>query len=148
MLLFSPFCPLWSNLVLFSPFGPLCLLWFYLVLFNPFSPLWSISVLFRPFGSLWFYSVHFSPILSSLSTSVLFHSIWFHSIHSVYFGPIRSTLFLFGPSGPSLSISSNSVHSDHFISFWSISTYFKTYLGWNHHNLNPNLLIIKKISNS
>lgn len=97
------FSPIWSTLVLFSPFNSICST---LILFGPDQSILLTLVLFSP---LWFYSifvVHFCSIQSTFaqfshfcpipSTLVIFHPlcplVLFHS-----FGPIRSTMVLLDP---------------------------------------------------
>ena len=136
---FVLFCPLWSFSIHSVYLGPI---WSTLVLFGPFCPL-STSVLF---GSLWSYLVHFVHFCSIRSIrplqsySVHIALIQSTLVQSVYFNPIQSIhsyLVLFSPPcsylvhsvqfclfGPLCSIWSNSIHSNHFDSFWSNSIYF------------------------
>ena len=119
---FSPFSLIQSNSVhsiyigqILSTFALFCPLRSSSVYFVYLSPIWSISVLFSPF-------VHSGPIQSTSVQSVYFDPILIrsYSVHSVLF-------YLFGPL---CSIWSNSVHSDHFGSFWSNSIYFSALTIW------------------
>ena len=82
-----------------------------------FSPIQSTLVLFSPVCPFLSYLVQFGPVRSIMSTLVLFNP----------FVLIRSTLFPFSPIlhiWSTFFIWSNSVHSNLFGSFRSISIYF------------------------
>ena len=70
---------------------------FCLVLFSPFCPLWSTLVLFSPLWSYWVQSVHIGPIWYILSTLVLFGPPRSYLVHFVHISLIQSTLVLFSP---------------------------------------------------
>ena len=96
---FYPFCPLRSTLVLFG----LRWSYWVPSYFIHFSPIWSTLIIFSPFSPLWFYSVKIDHIWSILSTSVKFSQHWSYSVHMstlvliCSFIFIQSTLFPFGP---------------------------------------------------
>ena len=154
------FCPLWSNLVLFSPFY---LLKLYLVQFSPFGliqstqstlalfgPILSTLVLFGPFCPL-------CPIRSIMSTLDLFGPIWsilvlfspfcplwFYSVHfgpiqsySVHLIPIRSYSIHLVQFGPIASLRFILVHLDLFLCTYIMG---KDMFGLKAPNLNPKLL--------
>ena len=137
MVLFSPFCLLRSNLVIFGPFYPL---WSYSV---HFDTIWFTLILFCPIRSMLSTLAHFGPIWDIRYDLVLigpFFPLWFYSVHLVHFGLIQSTLVHFGPIrsrsvhsvhfGPDLSISSYSVHSVHLVPIqfiWSTLFLFRSF---------------------
>ena len=151
------FCPLRSNLVLFSPLNPH---WPYSVLFYPrwsysvhfvhfvlFAPLCLLWIYLVLFGPYWSYSVHFVHFGSILSTLVLFSLHWFYSVQYVHFGPIQSYsvhlipirsysihLVQFSPIG---SLQFILVHLDLFLCTYIMG---KDMFGLKAPNLNPKLL--------
>ena len=80
---FGSFCPLRSNLFLFSP-----LLFYsvYLVHFYSIQSIWSTLVLFNPFNLIQSTLVHFGPLLSIRSIFVHLHTgkrqVWIENIYS------------------------------------------------------------------
>ena len=86
------------SVVLFSPFGYIQST---LVLFSPFCPLWSYSIYYGSIRSTlvlfdpnWSYSVHFGPVQSTLVLFSPFAYIWSILSTLVLFGPL---LFPFSP---------------------------------------------------
>ena len=93
LVLFGPFCPLWSTSVLFGTFNPL---WFYSVHFGSVCPLWSYLVWFGPIRSILSTSVLFGPLVLIRSYPVHFVPIWsyVHLVHFVPLGPFGSHRFI------------------------------------------------------